>query len=122
MNNFNKIYNFRHAKILILEAHKKPLELIKESRNLNLETYHRKKYIILNESREREARLEAQRLMEASRNKAALDRALAPPYRPKGKRPVFRYRYFYFRQSLKLGNLDESKNILDKDLYCHLIS
>ena len=40
--------------------------------------------------REREARLEAQRLMEASRNKAALDRALAPPYRPKGKRPMFR--------------------------------
>ena len=28
--------------------------------------------------------------MEEQRNKAALDRALAPPYRPDGRRPVFR--------------------------------
>lgn len=40
--------------------------------------------------REKEARMEKQRLMEAQRNKAALDRALAPPYRPVGRRPVFR--------------------------------
>ena len=40
--------------------------------------------------REKEARMEAQRRMEESRNKAALDRALAPPYRPKGRRPMFR--------------------------------
>ena len=40
--------------------------------------------------REREARLEAQRRMEASRNKAALDRALAPPFIPTGRRPMFR--------------------------------
>ena len=40
--------------------------------------------------REKEARLEKQRKMEAQRNKAALDRALAPPYRPTGKRPMFR--------------------------------
>ena len=32
-------------------------------------------------AREKEARLERQRSMEATRNKAALDRALAPPYR-----------------------------------------
>ena len=35
--------------------------------------------------------MEKQRLMEAQRNKAALDRALAPPFRPVGRRPVFRY-------------------------------
>ena len=40
--------------------------------------------------REKEARMEKQRKMEESRNKAALDRALAPPYRPEGRRPVFR--------------------------------
>ena len=40
--------------------------------------------------REKEARMEKQRLMEAQRNKAALDRALAPPFRPSGRRPVFR--------------------------------
>lgn len=40
--------------------------------------------------REKEARMEKQRLMEAQRNKAALDRALAPPFRPVGRRPVFR--------------------------------
>merc|ERR1719219_2636290 len=40
--------------------------------------------------REKEARMEKQRSMEATRNKAALDRALAPPFRPQGKRPVFR--------------------------------
>ena len=40
--------------------------------------------------REKEARMEKQRLMEAQRNKAALDRALAHPYRPIGRRPVFR--------------------------------
>ena len=40
--------------------------------------------------REKEARMEKQRKMEAMRNKAALDRALAPPYRPEGKRPMFR--------------------------------
>ena len=34
--------------------------------------------------------MEKQRKMEESRNKAALDRALAPPYRPEGRRPVFR--------------------------------
>ncbi len=42
-------------------------------------------------AREREARLENQRQMEARRNKAALDRALAPPYRPEGRRPMFRW-------------------------------
>ena len=41
-------------------------------------------------AREKEARMEKQRSMEAQRNKAALDRALAPPFRPEGKRPVFR--------------------------------
>jgi hypothetical protein len=41
-------------------------------------------------AREREARLDNQRQMEAMRNKAALDRALAPPYRPEGRRPMFR--------------------------------
>ena len=40
--------------------------------------------------REKEARMEKQRLMEEQRNKAALDRALAPPYRPTGRKPVFR--------------------------------
>ena len=40
--------------------------------------------------REREARMEKQRKMEEMRNKAALDRALAPPFRPEGRRPVFR--------------------------------
>ena len=40
--------------------------------------------------REKEARMEKQRQMEAERNKAALDRALAPPFRPSGRRPVFR--------------------------------
>jgi hypothetical protein len=44
-------------------------------------------------AREREARLENQRQMEALRNKAALDRALAPPYRPQGRRPMFRYNH-----------------------------
>ena len=29
--------------------------------------------------------------MEETRNKAALDRALAPPFRPEGRRPVFRF-------------------------------
>jgi len=42
--------------------------------------------------REKEARLEKQRLMEAQRNRAALDRALAPPYRPEGKRIMFSLR------------------------------
>ena len=37
-----------------------------------------------------QARMENQRRMEERRNKAALDRALAPPYRPVGRRPVFR--------------------------------
>ena len=41
--------------------------------------------------RELEARLEAQRQMEASRNNAALQRALAPPLRPTGRRPMFRF-------------------------------
>ena len=40
--------------------------------------------------REKEARMERQRKMEEMRNKAALDRALAPPHRPEGRRPVFR--------------------------------
>ena len=40
--------------------------------------------------REKEARMEKQRKMEAERNKAALDRALAPAYRPSGRRPMFR--------------------------------
>ena len=40
--------------------------------------------------REKEARMEKQRKMEEMRNKAALDRALAPPFRPDGRRPVFR--------------------------------
>ena len=40
--------------------------------------------------REKEARMEKQKEMEEQRNKAALDRALAPPYRPEGRRPVFR--------------------------------
>ena len=34
--------------------------------------------------------MEKQRKMEEMRNKAALDRALAPPFRPEGRRPVFR--------------------------------
>ena len=29
--------------------------------------------------------------MEETGNKAALDRALAPPFRPEGRRPVFRF-------------------------------
>ena len=37
-----------------------------------------------------QARMENQRRMEERRNKAALDRALAPPHRPEGRRPVFR--------------------------------
>ena len=41
--------------------------------------------------REKEARMEKQRKMEETRNKAALDRALAPPFRPEGRRPVFRF-------------------------------
>ena len=41
-------------------------------------------------SGEKKARLEAQRQMEANRNKAALDRALAPPFRPTGRPPIFR--------------------------------
>ena len=39
--------------------------------------------------REREARMEKQRKMEALRNKAALDRALAPPFRPFQRNPIF---------------------------------
>ena len=35
--------------------------------------------------------MEKQRKMEETRNKAALDRALAPPFRPEGRRPVFRF-------------------------------
>ena len=45
--------------------------------------------------REKEARMEKQRQMEAQRNKAALDRALAPPFRPIGRRPVFRFDRFF---------------------------
>ena len=37
-----------------------------------------------------QARMENQRRMEERRNRAALDRALAPPHRPEGRRPVFR--------------------------------
>lgn len=38
--------------------------------------------------REREARMEKQRKMEALRNKAALDRALAPPFRTSQRRQM----------------------------------
>ena len=51
--------------------------------------------------------MEKQRKMEESRNKAALDRALAPPYRPEGRRPVFRYRHFKLI-IIQLFHLDQS--------------
>ena len=38
--------------------------------------------------RAREARMEKQRKMEALRNKAALDRALAPPFRPSHRNSI----------------------------------
>ena len=71
-------------------------------------------------AREKEARLERQRSMEATRNKAALDRALAPPYRwalelQTNLREVFLLLLSHFRQYLDFRHY--SKRALSQGKY-----
>ena len=59
--------------------------------------------------------MEKQKEMEEQRNKAALDRALAPPYRPEGRRPVFR------SKPLKKKIQNSSEELQEEDFIVSLV-